>query len=117
MKFLIDYWPLLVILLIFIVLIVRWVKIFTGLPSQEQLKKVREYLLFVVIQCEKELGKGTGRAKLSMAYSLFVEHFPSLVPIIPFELFSKLVDDALVEMRNLLESNLDIKSYVEGEND
>lgn len=112
-KFFYDYWFLLVILIGTVFIAVKGMKDFSKLPSEEQLKKVKAYLLFVVLQCEKELGKGTGKAKLSMAYSMFVEHFPSLVPILPFEVFSDMVDEVLVEMRNLLETNLDIKAYVE----
>lgn len=112
-KFLYDNWFLIMIVLSAIILAVRTIRIYSKLPSEEQLKKVKAYLLFVVLQCEKELGKGTGKAKLSMAYSMFVEHFPSLVPILPFEVFSRMVDEVLVEMRNLLETNIDIKAYVE----
>lgn len=115
MKWLSDNWSLLVVIVACAVVAIHYFKKFSGLPSEDQLKKVREYLLFVVITCEKEMGSGTGRAKLSMAYSMFIEHFPSLVPVIPFDLFCKLVDDALDEMRKLLETNKDIEFYVKGE--
>ena len=47
-------------------------------------------------------------------YDLFLERFPSVAPVISFEMFSMLVDEALEKMRHILETNLDIKAYVEG---
>jgi hypothetical protein len=38
---------------------------------------------------------------------------PSLVPIVSFAVFSELVDEALEQMRHLLETNMDITYYVE----
>lgn len=112
--FLVQNWFLIAILVIGIVLFARSVKIFTGLPSDEQMKKVNEWLLWAVIATEKELGSGTGAIKLRYCYDLFIKQFPSLVTVVPFDLFSKMVDDALVQMKHLIETNLDIKNYVEG---
>ena len=64
---------------------------------------------------EKELGGGTGQMKLRYVYNMFLEKFPSLVPIVSFELFAHWVDEVLVQMRHLLEENKDIESYVKGD--
>ena len=63
---------------------------------------------------EKELGGGTGKLKLRQVYDLFVVRFPWLVRVVPFELFSSMVDDALEEMRKMLENNKAVKAIVEG---
>lgn len=92
------------------VLVYRFVK----LPTSEQLQKVREWLLWAVTQAEKELGGGTGQLKLRSVYDLFVARFGWLAKIIPFRVFSELVDDALEEMRELLANNKAVAEYVEG---
>ena len=115
MKFLYDNWSLLIILIGVVIIAYRYLKKFSGLPSEEQLNKVRQWLLYAVIEAEKIYSSGTGRAKLAYVYNLFLEKFPSLAPVIPFDLFSRLVDEVLVEMRNLLETNKDIEFYVKGE--
>lgn len=115
MKWLIDNWSLLVVIICAIGVAFVWLRKFAKLPSDEQLLKVRQALLWIVIECERELGSNTGRAKLAKAYNMFIQQFPSLVPVIPYSMFCKLVDDALDEMRHLLETNLDIAAYVDGE--
>ena len=83
-------------------------------PQADQLKKVREWLLWAVIQAEKALGSGTGQLKLRSVYDLFVVRFPWLAKIVPFDKFAKMVDDALDEMRELLENNEDVAAYING---
>ena len=84
------------------------------LPSETQLAKVREWLLWAVTGAEKELGSGTGKLKLRQVYDLFVTRFSWLARIVPFELFSGMVDDALEEMREMLKNNKAVKELVEG---
>lgn len=113
MEWLANNWTLIVVIGAVIGVVVYYGKKFSSLPSDEQLKKVKEWLLWAVIYTEKELGQGTGAAKLRFCYDLFIQRFPSLVTIISFELFSQYVDEALEKMKHLLETNLDIKLYVE----
>ena len=115
MQWLYDNWTMLVVLGAVGGVIYYNVKKFSELPSQTQLTKLREWLLWAVIYTEKELGEGTGVAKLRFCYDLFIQRFPSLVSIISFELFSKYVDEALEQMRHLLETNKDIEAYVKDE--
>ncbi len=115
MKFLVDNWSLLVIIAVIAILGFRYAKKFTELPSEQQLMKVKEWLLWAVIFTEKELGSGTGVAKLRFCYDLFIQRFPSLVSVISFDLFSKYVDEALEQMKHLLETNKDIECYVKGD--
>lgn len=116
MEFIIENWPLLVgaaaIVAAAAVAVVR----FVGLPTQAQLEKVREWLLWAVTEAEKDLGGGTGKLKLRQVYDLFVTRFPWLAKLVSFELFSQMVDDALEEMREMLNTNQAAKAFVEGEN-
>ncbi len=86
-----------------------------NLPSEAQLAKVREWLLWAVTEAEKELGGGTGKLKLRQVYDLFVTRFPWLAKVVSFDLFSSLVDDALEDMREMLKTNQAVKVLVNGE--
>lgn len=86
-----------------------------NLPSEEQLEKVRQWLLKAVTEAEKELGGGTGQLKLRTVYDAFLTKFPWLAPVISFSRFSQLVDEALEEMRKMLAKNMAVQAYVSGE--
>lgn len=115
MEFIINNWY--IILAIIAVLVVAGVAAYRylGLPSEDQLEKVRQWLLKAVTEAERELGGGTGKLKLRTVYDAFLTKFPWLAPVVSFELFSELVDDALDEMREMLEKNETVKAYVNGE--
>ena len=115
METIIDNWAMifaiLAITLVAVLAIVRFFK----LPTEEQLDKVREWLLYAVTEAEKDLGGGTGQLKLRQVYDLFTVRFPWLVKVIAFSTFSDLVDEALVEMRSMLARNEAIQEYVAGD--
>lgn len=77
--------------------------------------KVKEWLKWEVIESEKYLGSGTGQLKLHDVYDSFVVTFPLFSRLVPFAVFSGLVDVALKWMREQLEKNPKIASYVKGE--
>lgn len=104
MKWIIDNWSLLVV-----VIIVSAYVIINGKKS------VKEWLLYAVSMAEKDLGSGTGKLKLKYVYDSFVVTYPIISKLIPFNVFSLWVDEALKTMREIIETNLDIKAYVEGE--
>ena len=79
----------------------------------KQPKKVKEWLLWAVIQAETTLGGGTGQVKLRAVYDLFVERYKFISFLVSFDTFSKWVDVALDEMRVMLENNVNIKAIVE----
>ncbi len=119
MKFLIDNWY--IILAILAVLAAAGITVYRyfNLPSEEQLEKVRQWLLKAVTEAERELGGGTGQLKLRTVYDAFLTKFPWLAPVISFSTFSGLVDEALDEMRTMLEKNRAVQAYMgmEAEND
>lgn len=93
------------LLIAVIVLIVAGVSIahFIKLPVNQKYSRIREWLLYAVVQAEKEWGSGTGPIKLSQVYNMFVARYPFVKIFISFETFSELVDSALEEMKRLLE--------------
>lgn len=115
MEFIINNWY--IFLAALAVLAVAGIAVYRyfNLPSEAQLQKVREWLLWAVTEAERELGGGTGKLKLRQVYDLFVSRFPWLAPVVSFERFSELVDDALDEMRDMLEKNKAVQAHVNGE--
>lgn len=115
MDFIVENWAVFVaalaVLAVAIIAIVR----FVGLPTASQLAKVKEWLLWAVTEAEKDLGGGTGKLKLRQVYDLFVTRFPWLAKLVSFELFSDMVDEALEQMREMLDTNEAVKAFVEGE--
>lgn len=115
MKEIIEFWPLLIAAAAIVSISIYGCYVFINKPTDEQLHKVKEWLLFAVAEAEKELGSGTGQLKLRYTYDMFLTKFPYLSKFISFEIFSKLVDEALDEFKHLLEINGSISAYVEGE--
>lgn len=105
--FLVNYWFHILIGLLFVVGLV-WFII-------NQRKNIKEWLLFAVVEAEKELGSKTGKIKLRQVYDWFINTFPIVSRIVSFNVFSKLVDAALVEMEKILATNKTIKQYVESD--
>ena len=90
---------------------------FIKMPRVDQFEAVREWLLWAVAEAEKLYGSGTGALKLRYVYNLFLSRFKELEYFIPFDEFSKMVDDSLVGFRDLLGKNEKINNYVEGTNE
>lgn len=95
-------------LFVIVVLVVR----FFRQPTSEQAKKIKEWLLYAVIEAEKVFGSGTGKLKLRYVYDWFLTRFPWAVNLVSFELFCKWVDDALEQMRKLLEENESVAAFI-----
>ena len=72
----------------------------------------KNWLVWAVSEAEAVFGSNTGKLKLRYAYELAIERFPMISKIIPFSLFSKMVDDALDVMRDMIENNKDIADAI-----
>ena len=66
MKFIVENWFVIVAIAAVGGSIGYAIYSFVKMPSDKQLNKVREWLLYAVTKAEKELGAGTGKLKLSM---------------------------------------------------
>lgn len=115
MNFIIDNWYIIVGIIAVLIVAGFAIYKFAGLPTAAQVKKIKEWLLYAVTMAEKELGDGTGQIKLRSVYDLFVERFPTIAKLVSFETFSKWVDEALVVMEDMLETNENVKALVKGE--
>ena len=72
----------------------------------------RNWLVFAVSEAEKALGGGTGKLKLRYAYNIAIECFPTLTKLIPFSVFSFMVDGALETMRLMIDTNKAISDVI-----
>ena len=93
MEFLVENWAIFVLFVCFVVGVVVSVKNFTEKPSEEQIKSVKEWLLYAVAEAERYFGGGTGQLKLRFVYDMFIEKFPYTAALITFDTFSNLVDE------------------------
>lgn len=71
--------------------------------------------MYAVTTAEKELGAGTGKIKLRYVYDMFVARFDWLAKVITFDMFSMMVDDALEQMKSMLETNEAAQKFVAGD--
>lgn len=107
MEFLSQYGLLILVAIILIVtFLVKIIK---------EPKTIKNWLVYACIQAEKALGSGTGKLKLRTVYDMFINQFPFMSVLISFDTFSKWVDIALVEMREMIEKNEHIKEVIVNE--
>lgn len=102
-------------LLVIVFMAAIWIKNFIKLPNNEKMRSIREWLLYAVTEAEKELGSGTGQIKLRMVYDMFIKNFIDISKWISFDTFSAMVDEALKDFREMLNTNENLRKYVYGE--
>lgn len=105
LTFIKEYWFILVFIVAFIAVVT--IKIYNWLkqPTSEQMQQIQEWLLYAVAKAEEVLGSGTGQLKLRYVYDMFVTKFPAIAVFISFDTFTKMVDKALDEFKELLDTN------------
>ena len=111
-EFLIAYWWLLIIAVAVLAVAGYAIYVFVKMPSNSQITKVKEWLLWAVTEAERELGSGTGQLKLRYVYDLFIDKFKFSSMFITFSQFSLLVDGALIVMKVILTDNKNVQEYV-----
>lgn len=117
MEWIVDNWILIVTFAAVAANLFLTIRGYAGLPTEEQIAKVKEWLLYAVAEAEKEMGSGTGKLKLRWVYDWFVGRFPWMAKAVAFETFSGWVDDALEKMRHLLETNAAVAGFVGGDSE
>lgn len=112
MEWLVENWTVILLIVCIVVGGYMTFRKLRGLPTEEQIEAVKQWLLWAVIQAEKDLGSGTGKLKLRQVYDLFVVKFPWVAKHVSFTTFSVWVDEALIEMRKLLQTNMYVSEFV-----
>lgn len=125
MKWVMDNWSLLVVVLSTIIVIAIRVANYLKLSDEEKaatnskhrdatLKALSDWLLIAVTEAEKDLGSGTGKLKLRAVYEKAISLFgPELADMITLEQLDQLLQVPLEQMRNMLDSNANIRDYVD----
>ena len=72
----------------------------------------KNWLVWAVSEAEAVLGSKTGQLKLHYVYDLAVARYPIAAKLIPFAVFSKLVDAALDVMRYMIKHNTSIAEAI-----
>ncbi len=110
----VSNWYMIVGALALVMLCITMILDFFKLPTKEQRRKVKEWLLFAVTEAEKELGSGTGQLKLRKVYDMFCTRFPAVAQAVSFDTFCMWVDEALEKMKEMLRENEAVRTYTEG---
>jgi len=94
------------------IIIGYFIKKFIESPSKEKLEMIKNWLLYATAQAEQEMGAGTGKLKLAKVYSMFVEKFPQIAAVLKYDKFCELVNEALVTLRHMIDSNINIQDFI-----
>ena len=118
MNWLVDNWYLVVAGLALLAFVIYCIYTFFGMPTEKQIAKVKEWLIWACIEAEKALQSGTGQLKLRQVYDMFcgVPAFTWVAKIISFSTFSSWVSVALVEVKKMIANNNSLATYVYGDN-
>ena len=118
MNFLIENWMVVFGLAVAVIIAVLVVYRFFGLPTEKQVEKIKEWLIWACIEAEKALQSGTGQLKLRQVYDMFcaVPAFSWVAKVISFDVFSEWVSDALITVKEMLLNNEALATYVYGDN-
>ena len=117
MKWIIENLYLLVAAVVLIGTAVLAVYRFLGLTTENQKKKIKEWLIWACIESERGLQSGTGQLKLRQVYDMFcaVPAFGWVARFISFDTFSDWVTEALQKVKQMIITNQNLARYIYGE--
>ena len=117
MKWLVENWYLIVAAVALVGAAATVAHRFLGQPSEKQVAKIKEWLIWACIEAERGLQSGTGQLKLREVWNLFcaVPAFGWVARIISFDTFSGWVTEALATVKRMLVENPRLASYVYGD--
>ena len=117
MKWLVENWYLIVAAVALVGAAATVACRFLGQPSEKQVAKIKEWLIWACIEAERSLQSGTGQLKLREVWNLFcgVSAFRWVARIIAFDTFSGWVTEALAKVKRMLVENPSLAVYVYGE--
>ena len=122
LNFILENWTFITTLLACLYLGYVKIKKWNALSQEEKidatLKILREQMLSYVSEAEKEFGVGTGKLKRSEVIKKIYKDFPHLNKVINqdelIKTLDEYIDDSLVELKKLLESNEKFKEIILG---
>ena len=96
------------------------IKNYLKMSKQEKidiaLEQIRNVMLDLVVESEKEYGSKTGKLKRSKVLKEIYNQYPVLKDIVKQEEIEKILDDIidenLAKMKDMIENNEDFKNYI-----
>ena len=98
-----ENWYMIVAAIALLSCVALGIKSYIMLPSNKKITQVKEWLKIAVDGAEKSIGSGNGEMKLNLVYKWFVKKFPVTSIFISYELFKRLVDEALEKISDVLD--------------
>jgi hypothetical protein len=83
-------------------------------PKTKNKEIIMNYLLLMVIEAEKLFQSKTGKIKFAYVYEKYLMRFPIVSKFIPKAIVEIMIEQALVEMRIMIEKNKEVKALIEG---
>lgn len=68
-------------------------------------QRIKQWLIWACAQAELALGSGTGMLKLREVYDMFITQYPIFSKIIPFSVFQKWTEEALLIFKDWIVNN------------
>lgn len=115
MNWLMNNWYMIIIVIAVLISVITTVINFTRLNTTQQMESVKEWLVYACLKAEQMYGSKTGQIKLRFVYDLFITKFTWLGRVVSFEQISAMVDEALITMKGMLESNKAVSDIVNKE--
>ena len=117
MNWLVENWYLIVAAVALIGTAVAVAYRFLGQPSEKQVEKIKEWLIWACIEAERGLQSGTGQLKLRQVYDMFcaVPAFGWVARFISFDTFSDWVTEALHKVKQMIITNPNLARYIYGD--
>lgn len=106
LSMILDFIPLIIVLLVLVCGVITFFK---------DKKNLKNTLLYLCTEAEKQYGSKTGQIKLSYTWDQACQAFPFLTKFLTFDMFSKMVDKCLVNFKNMVISNEKVAEYVGAE--
>jgi hypothetical protein len=82
--------------------------------NEKRIEAISEWLKYAVTVAESAMQSGTGALKLQYVWSMETAQFPWITKLITFAQFSKMVDEALVWMKDQIQKNPNIAGIIIG---
>lgn len=82
--------------------------------NERRIEAIKQWLKYAVTVAETAMQGGTGALKLQYVWSMATAQFPVITKLLTFEQFSKMVDEALVWMKDQIQKNPNIAEIILG---
>lgn len=102
MECLINNWYVLVGILSLIVFAGFLVYKFIKSPSSEKTTKIKKWLKNLLTKTEENLDSKEGQTKLRKVYNLIIKTFSAISKVVPFSLFSNMINKAIKTIKELI---------------